>query len=47
MILTFRIDEIKAASLIKDEYKDLRIKVAGQNIILGNWINGSSYGLYI
>lgn len=38
---------LKAASLIKDEYKDLRIKVAGQNIILGNWINGSSYGLYI
>ena len=38
---------LKAASLIKDEYKDLRIKVAGQNIISGNWINGSSYGLYI
>lgn len=38
---------LKAASLIKNEYKDLRIKVAGQNIILGNWINGSSYGLYI
>lgn len=38
---------LKAASLIKDEYKDLRIKVAGQNIILGNWINGSSYRLYI
>lgn len=38
---------LKAASLIKDEYKDLKIKVAGQNIISGNWINGSSYGLYI
>ena len=38
---------LKAASLIKDEYKDLRIKVAGQNIISGNWINGSSSGLYI
>ena len=38
---------LKAESLIKDEYKDLRIKVAGQNIISGNWINGSSYGLYI
>ena len=38
---------LKAESLIKDEYKDLRITVAGQNIISGNWINGSSYGLYI
>ena len=33
--------------MIKDKYPDLKIKVAGQNIVEGNWLNGSSYGLYV
>lgn len=38
---------LKAAYMIKDKYPDLKIKVAGQNIVEGNWLNGSSYGLYV
>lgn len=38
---------LKAANLVKKDYPDLKIRVAGQNVIIGNWINGSSYGLYV
>lgn len=38
---------LKAAALLIKEYTDLKIRIAGENIIEGNWINGSSYGLYI
>lgn len=38
---------LKAVAMIKDDYKDLKIEIAGQNIIDGDWISGSSYGMYI
>ena len=38
---------LKAASILKRDYNDLKVKIAGHNITEGDWISGSSYGQYI
>ncbi|MGN0602102.1 MAG: glycosyltransferase family 4 protein [Oscillospiraceae bacterium] len=38
---------VKAVSMLKDKYPDIRLKIAGADITQGNKIKGSSYGLYL
>lgn len=38
---------VEAAEIVKKFYPDIKIRVAGPKIMQGNWIKGSSYGLYV
>ena len=38
---------LKALKIVVSKYPDAMVYVAGNNVIKGNWIKGSSYGMYI